>query len=417
MLTAAYILSFVCLLLNGLLLIRLNPPYNFYIFVFQILVGGLAPVLVLVGLSGAVLGWVSLAWIPVIAGCLGAAISVVYISLVTAPQPGFEDAFGENWENKIPPSLASHLLQRRWQLWLPQGQEPTLEQDISYWTIPSTDRELLCDIWQPAEGVERSGLAFIYLHGGAWYLGEKDFCTRPLFRRLADQGHVVMDANYRLGPEVDIYGMIGDVKRAVAWMKKNAGRYGVDLERIVLGGGSAGGHLALLAAYTPEESRLTPPELHGQDLTVRAVVSLYGPIDLQVCYDYLDQERMLTMPTVEIGQPGAATMEKNFADAGRLDMLLGGHLHEIPDVYALASPITHVSETSPPTLLIQGEPDCVNPAAAARDLHGKLVEYGVPAVNIIYPLTNHGFDLAFPQISPPAQSAFYYLERFLALMV
>lgn len=417
MLIAAYILSFVCLLLNGLLLIRLNPPYNFYIFIIQIFVGGLAPVLTLVGLSGAVLGWASRAWIPAAAGILGATISVVYILLVTAPQPGFEAAFGVNWENKIAPSRASRLLQRRWQLWLPQGQEPSLEQDISYWTISGSDRELLCDIWQPAEGVERSGLAFIYLHGGAWYIGEKDFGTRPLFRRLTVQGHVVMDANYRLGPEVDIYGMVGDVKRAVAWMKENAGRYGVDPERIVLGGGSAGGHLALLAAYTPEEPRLTPPEVQGHDLSVRAVASLYGPIDLQVCYDYLDQERTLTMPAVEIGQPGAATMEKNFADAGRLDVLLGGHLHEIPDVYALASPITHVSAASPPTLLIQGEPDVVNPAASARKLHGRLTENGVPAVNIIFPLTNHAFDLALPQISPSGQAAIYYLEHFLALMV
>ena len=46
----------------------------------------------------------------------------------------------------------------------------------------------------------------------------------------------------------------------------------------------------------------------------------------------------------------------------------------------------------------------------------KLVQAGVPAVNIIYPLTNHAFDLLLPQVSPPAHAALYYLERFLALM-
>jgi acetyl esterase/lipase len=55
--------------------------------------------------------------------------------------------------------------------------------------------------------------------------------------------------------------------------------------------------------------------------------------------------------------------------------------------------------------------------AATRELHDRLVENGVPVVNIIYPLTNHAFDLLFPQVSPPAQAALYYLERFLALMV
>jgi acetyl esterase/lipase len=57
---------------------------------------------------------------------------------------------------------------------------------------------------------------------------DKDFNTRPFFRHLATQGHVVMDVAYRLCPEVDIYGMIGDVKRAVVWMKTNAEKYGLD---------------------------------------------------------------------------------------------------------------------------------------------------------------------------------------------
>jgi dipeptidyl aminopeptidase/acylaminoacyl peptidase len=98
-------------------------------------------------------------------------------------------------------------------------------------------------------------------------------------------------------------------------------------------------------------------------------------------------------------------------------VLLGGHLHEVPEVYALASPITHVDAGSPPTLLIQGTPDVITPVAATRELHDCLVENGVPVVNIIYPMTNHAFDLILPEVSPPAQSAIYYLERFLALMV
>ena len=67
---------------------------------------------------------------------------------------------------------------------------------------------------------------------------------------------------------------------------------------------------------------------------------------------------------------------------------------------------------SPATLLIQGEPDVIQPAPAARVLYWKLVECGVPAVNIVYPLTNHAFDLLLPQTSPPAHAALYYLDRF-----
>lgn len=416
MVIAAYLLSFLCLLLNSSLFVRLNPPYSFYFVVVQLLAGGLAPVLAILGGVGAVLGWYSGARVAVVAGILGTVISVVYMMLVTVPQPSFETAFGKDWETKISPSQQSRLIQRRWQPRLPQSKGPIFEQDISFWRIPGTDRELLCDVWQPADGVERSGLAFVYLHGSGWYLLDKDFGTRPFFKQLTAQGHVVMDVAYRLTPEVDIYGMVGDVKRAVAWMKDNASRYEVNPDRIVLGGGSAGGHLALLAAYTLDNPRLTPADLAERDLSVRAVISLYGPTDLRAFYEYTNQKRLIGLPKMEIGQPGAATMEKHFSDAGGVDMLLGGHLHEVPKVYALASPVTHVGENSPPTLLIQGEPDIVAPATATRELHDRLVENGVPAVNIIYPLTNHGFDLMFPR-SPSAQAALYYLERFLALMV
>lgn len=411
-----YTLSFVCLILTVSLFLRLRPPYSFYFCPFPIVAGAISPFLVVLGAFGAGLGWFYQAPVAVVAGLLGMAIATIYILWVTVPQPDFTAAFGKDWQRQIPPAPASHLLKRRWNLGLPRTGEPLWERDIPFWTIPGTARKLLCDLWQPPAGVAHSGLAFVYLHGSAWYLLDKDVGTRPFFRQLAAQGHVIMDVAYRLGPEVDIYGMVGDVKRAVAWMKANAGRYGVNPERIVLAGASAGGHLALLAAYTPDHPRLTPSDVLGDDLSVRGVVSYYGPTDLRACYEHLAQKRLIGLPKVEIGLPGSAEMKKSFTDAGRLDMLLGGHLHEVPEVYELASPVTHVQPGCPPTLLIQGEPDIIAPISATRALHRKLVECGVPAINIVYPLTNHAFDLILPQISPPAQASLYEVERFLALI-
>ncbi len=414
--TVAYLLSFLCLMLNASLFVHLRPPYNFFFVVPQVFAAALSPFLAVLGLLGAGLGWLYHAPIAVAAGLLGAGISVIYIALVTAPQPGFDLAFGSDSKARIPPSRESHMLKRRWALGWPRTGEPRWERDIPFWTIPGTNRKLLCDVWQPPVGIPSTGLAFVYLHGSGWYIGDKDFGTRPIFRHLAAQGHVIMDVAYRHCPEVDIYGMAGDVKRAVAWIKTNAARYRVDPGRVVLGGGSSGGHLALLAAYAPNHPRLTPPDVRGCDLSIRAVVSYYGPTDLRACYHHLDQTRIIGLPKVEIGLPGAADMKKNVIDAGNLDMLLGGHLHEIPEVYELASPVAHVQPGCPPTLLIQGEPDVIAPAAATRVLYYRLVQYGAPVVNITYPLTNHAFDLILPQISPPAQAALYYLERFLALM-
>jgi len=418
MIIAAYLLSFLCLILNASLFVRLKPPYNFFLaFSLQLVAVALSPFVAALSLLGAGLGWLSHAPAAIAGGLLSAGISMTYIALVTSHQRGFELAFGKDWKSRIPPSLESHLLKRRWNIVLPQTSKPIWERDIPFWTIPGSDRKLLCDVWQPPEGVARSGLAFVYLYGSGWYIGDKDFCTRPLFQHLAAQGHVVMDVAYRLCPEVDIYGMVGDVKRSVTWMKANAARYQVNPERVVLGGGSAGGHLALLAAYAPHHPLLTPPDVQGCDLSARAVVSYYGPTDMRACYHHLAQARLIGLPKVEVGLPGAADMKKNMTDAGRMDTLLGGHLHEVPEAYALASPVAHVQAGCPPTLLIQGEPDVIAPAAATRELHRKLVECGVPAVDIIYPLTNHAFDLLLPQVSPPTHAALYYLERFLALMV
>jgi acetyl esterase/lipase len=415
MIALAYTLSFVCFILNISLFFRLKwPDGGAFLWICHVITGSLSPVLVVLGLLGAGLSWIYRAPVAVMAGLTGAGISLYYIVRVTVSQPSFELAFGKNWQSKIPPAQATLLLRQRWNIGLPRTKEPRWERDLPFWTIPGTDRKLLCDLWQPPDGVVPTGLAFIYLHGSCWYLFDKDFGTRPFFRQLTAQGHVIMDVAYRLCPEVDIYGMVGDVKRAVAWMKANAAKYQVNPERIVLSGGSAGGHLALLAAYTPEHPQLTPADLQRHDLSVQAVVSFYGPTDLRACYEHLDQKRMIGRPRVEIGLPEG---KNNFADVGRLDILLGGHPHEVPEVYELASPVTHVQPGSPPTLLIQGEPDFIAPIAATNELHRKLIECGVPAVNIVYPLTNHAFDLVLPQASPPAQTALYYLERFLALMV
>jgi acetyl esterase/lipase len=416
MIIAAYFLSFLCLILNASLFFHLKPPYSLFLLLFQLVAIVSSPILAVLGLLGAGLGWLDHAPISVVAGLLGAGISAIYIALVTVPQPGFDLAFGKDWKTRIPLYRASHMLKRRWNLGLPQTGKPFWERNIPFWIIPGTDRKLLCDVWQPPENIARSGLVFIYLHGGCWYLFDKDFCTRSFFQHLATQGHVIMDVAYRLCPEVDIYGMVGDVKRAIAWMKANAAKYHANPERIVLAGASAGGHLALLAAYTPYDSPLNPQDVQSRNLSVRAVVSCYGPTDLRACYEHLEEKRMIGMPKVETGPPASEEIKKNFADAGRLDILLGGHLHEVPEVYELASPVTHVKPSCPPTLLIQGAPDIITPITATRELHRRLVECGVTAINIVYPLTNHAFDI-LPEVSPLGQAELYYLERFLALMV
>lgn len=241
--------------------------------------------------------------------------------------------------------------------------------------------------------METSGLALIYVHGGYYEMLDKDSGTRPLFRHLTRQGHVVMDISYRLLDETDIFGMVDDVKRAVAWMKNKAVGYGVDPERLVLAGASSGGNLALLAGYTAGHPQLTPDDVAG-DTSVRAVVAYYGVHDWPTFY------RLST-------------------DDDLARRLMSGTLEDIPERYELASPAFHVDADTPTTLTVQGLHDQQHLVNANRNLHRALTDAGVRAASLELPGTDHAFDLMPPglgPISPPGISALYNLERFLALV-
>jgi acetyl esterase/lipase len=416
MITLAYILSGLSLLMSVLLLIKVKIPLAFYMLWAKLTAGALSPYWAIMGAVGAIIGWVYQALWAVPMGIVGAGMMIWYVWRCTRDHQGFEQAFGAGWSDLILPEQAKHMVQKRWTWFLKMkaSPEPSWERDMAFWTIPGTQRELLCDLWYPANG-NVSGLAFVYFHGSSWFLLDKDFGTRPFFRHLAAQGHTVMDVAYRLGPEVDMYGMIGDVKRAVAWMKANAPRYGVNPKKIVLGGGSAGAHLALMAAYTPEHPEFTPEDIKDDDLSVCGVISYYGNSDLLAVGHWMEVKQLTKEPPVPIGTILEPKMRMRYA--GRLDILLGGYPQDIPDTYRLVSPITHVHPGCPPTLLIQGTQDLLVPVDTTRALYTKLVESGVPAINVVFPWTEHAFDLLLPQISPPAQSALYDVDRFLALLL
>jgi acetyl esterase/lipase len=147
--------------------------------------------------------------IAVPAGLASIGAAVAAIRIIT-PRADLDRVFGSDWPWKIPPPRRARMLPRRWNWRTPRAPEPRWQRDVPFATISGTDRTLLCDIWQPPEGVAPSGLAFIYLFGSASYILDKDVGTRPLFRHLAAQGHVIMDVAYRLYPETDIPGMVGD---------------------------------------------------------------------------------------------------------------------------------------------------------------------------------------------------------------
>lgn len=423
------------LLLTRFALFGLRQPTTLFMWLIKVFVSAISPILFLIGVLSAMTGWFLNSLPAITIGSLSALFYLIHLFRITrAPgtSTGFEKAFGKEWQNNISPESKSYSLKKRYALLLPHSPDPLFIQNISFHTIPGTDRELLCDLWMPPANVKRSGLTFIYLHGSAWAVLDKDYGTRIFFRHLAAQGHAIMDVAYRLFPETDMMGMMHDAKHAIAWMKENAGSYGVNPDKIVIGGGSAGAHIALLAAYTNKNKQFMPSDLENSDLNVHAVVSLYGQSNLKATYYHTCQHLVKhsglaqKKPSEEGGMPSwiQKRMGKNFhrlgfdknVEPGLLSPMLGGNPDEKPDLYALFSPITHVHKDCPPTLILHGEQDILAPLKAIKMLQLRLAEARVPVVMHVIPQTDHAFDLILPTISPSAHNAIYDVERFLAIM-
>lgn len=402
----------------------------------KLFVSALSPVLFLVGVLTTLVGLLTGSVFLTFIGLVVVLVYAIHMISVTRPPhatTGFEQAFGPNWEKSISLKQKASFLSSRMTFRLPAVPDPQLEQNICFATVPGASRPLLCDVWQPPEGVIHSGLAFIYLHGSAFYILDKDFCTRPFFRHLAAQGHVIMDVAHRLAPETDITGMVQDVKRAIVWMKEQASRFDINPDRIVVGGGSAGAHLALLTAYANSHQAFIPEDLARKDSSVCAVVSVYGTSDLTALY-YHTNQHLTTRSVPESPKKKVPTkmpqwmkkaigkdyhrlgFDRGFENVGTLPPLLGGHPDECPERYAQLSPITHVHRDCPPTLLIHGAHDIMAPVSSTRRLYRLLKENHVPAVLHVLSQSDHGFDLVLPKIAPATHNAIYDVERFLALM-
>lgn len=403
--------------------------------------GAWAPFLGISGGLGTLLGLICGDRKAIWAGLFGAISAARYTARVTAQHDGFSQAFGPDWEARIPPILRARTIQKRYRFVQPNPPVVPGRQDVILGIEAATGEPLLCDIWEPPSDTPRTGLAVIYLHGSLWQALDKDFLTQPLFRRLAGQGHVIIDVAYSLAPRANLYRMMHDVKRAIAWTKAHSGDYGIDPDRIVLMGASGGGHLALLAAYTPNHPAFQPINVKT-DTSVRAVVSLYGLTDLVAFFHEYGQanskqpeysaqiaddlrprvhdrtivDRFLTQARVfppyrHGNMPGGPLL---------LVYLLGGTLNEVPEAYRLGSPIAHVGPHCPPTLQMFGDNDFVIDASHGRRLHHALREAGITSIYSEYPDTVHGFDQYFGvsrRVAPAAQVATYDIEQFLALMV
>ncbi len=230
--------------------------------------------------------------------------------------------------------------------------------------------DLLADVYT---GVGEGPRPFVLvIHGGSWRSGDKGEVPHAS-RAIAAAGITVFDLRYRLSGQARFPAAVADVKCALGKIRANASLFGIDPARSALLGRSAGAHLALLSGYSAGDARL-PPTCGVDDAPVSKIVAIYPPTDLAWCH------ANPFVPDVGDGISAIAAW-------------LGGTPAEVPDVYALASPTSHVRADAPPTLVVTGSGDGVVRSDNARFIADAFVKHGRKADVVVIPDAEHGFDV------------------------
>lgn len=250
----------------------------------------------------------------------------------------------------------------------------TILQDVAY--LPP-DREEKLDLYLPAErSKDVRSPAIVMIHGGGWIGGDKAASREfNMGTTLAKAGYVCASVNYQLnGPKrwpTNLY----DCKNAVRFLRKNADKYQINPDQIGVIGGSAGGHLALMVAYTSHVPELEPPAPYpGISNEVRAVVDMYGITDL-----------LTRRKTDKNGNPVGRPVLNS--------ALMEGSIDESLPRWRMASPVFHVSPNTPPTLILQGTADTTVDRDQSKELASQLANHRVEHELVLIPGVGHTFDL------------------------
>ncbi len=251
---------------------------------------------------------------------------------------------------------------------VPARGDVQVEADVVYGEAGG--QKLLLDIYRPPAPAARARPALLLVHGGGWRGGNKKD-LRDAGMGFARQGYVCFSVSYRLVTDRGnrYPAQLDDVQRAVRWVRANAGKYGVDPERVGALGASAGGHLvALLGTCDTRDN--TDPELARYSSRVRCVVDLFGPTDLTVPF------------------PGKAG---GFAVQRLVEDLIGKPPAEATALTREASPLFHINKKTVPFLILHGTADPIVPVDQSERFHLALQKAGIESTFLKFEGEGHGF--------------------------
>ncbi len=271
-------------------------------------------------------------------------------------------------------------------------------ENYSYYNLSYGEHERhVLDLCIPRD-TEETGLV-LYIHGGAWVAGDKDM-YRDTIKEISEKFGVACAAmNYRyICDTVDINDIMDDIDSAMICIKEKGEKLGININRSILTGGSAGANLSLLYAYSRVNNSAIPPV---------AVMSDCGPTDLTDDYYFYNPE---LGKGNGLGDEAAISQLLSWACGKKITYETRG---EAIDEIKKVSPLYYVDENTVPTIINHGMVDDIVPFRNAVALDAKLTECGVEHYFNIYPNSGHGLEKD-PECSQNAQQLFYeFIEKYL----
>jgi acetyl esterase/lipase len=223
-----------------------------------------------------------------------------------------------------------------------------IQPDITYGV--ANNYSLKLDLWQ-RKNAKRPVPTLIYYHGGGWIFGDRTGATL-LFAPYLEMGWNVINVEYRMASVSLAPAAVEDCRCALRWVVRNAKQYNIDVDRIVLTGRSAGGHLSLITGMLPDDTGLDNECDGTEKLKVAAIINWFGISDV---VDVIQGPNRRNYAAMWMGsQPDAAAIAKR------------------------VSPLTYVRAGLPPILSIHGDADPVVPYEQSVRLHQALTAAGVP---------------------------------------
>ena len=259
------------------------------------------------------------------------------------------------------------------------------EKNITY--CNNGKRKLLLDAFYPRQKISGKRIAVIIVHGGGWRTGSKTL-HHPLAQRLAAMGYVCFTPEYRLSTEALYPAGVFDIKSAIRWVRKNAIKYNIDENKIVVSGHSAGGELAAMMGAT---NGIRSFEGDGCDKNISSNVNAV-----------IDMDGLLAFIHPESGE-GDDSKRTSAATNW-----FGYSKIENPEYWKQGSPLTHVGSHTPPTLFLNSN---VARMHAGRDDYIKILnEFAIYTAVKTFDAP-HSFVLFEPWFTPTLQTMDAFLKR------